>query len=154
MADDDLGALFHHQLDPEANRMAEVQPRDAEAFNALWRRVLSDPAITARAILADDELAGQISCFVMEGHDAVGYWIAREHWGRGVASTALALLLEEVTKRPLVARVARSNVASIRVLERCGFVVERYEWSPGTERYLACEEAHLVLLARCVPTRA
>lgn len=142
---DDLDALFHYQRDPEANRMAAVLPRDSVAFEALWRQVLNDAALTARAILADDVLVGPISTFEMGGQDAVGYWIAREHWGRGVASAALALLLLEVTKRPLYASVARSNVASIRVLERCGFVVERHESSRATERYLACEDAHLVL---------
>ena len=33
-------------------------------------------------------------------------------------------LLDEVTTRPLHAWVATSNVGSIRVLEKCGFVVK------------------------------
>jgi RimJ/RimL family protein N-acetyltransferase len=81
----------------------------------------------------------------MDGQDAVGYWIAREHWGRGIATRALGLLLEEVAIRPLHARAARTNAASIRVLERCGFRVTGYEHSPETERYPACEEAVLLL---------
>ncbi len=75
----------------------------------------------------------------------MGYWIASEHWGRGIAMRALSLLLALVATRPLHARVARENAASIRVLERNGFSVTRYEWSPGDERYVACEEAVLTL---------
>ena len=47
--------------------------------------------------------------------------------------------------RPLVATVATSNGASLRVLQKCGFVVERVRLSPASDRYPECEEAVLVL---------
>ena len=75
----------------------------------------------------------------------MGYWIAREHWGRGIATRALSLMLRLVAIRPLHARVARHNGASIRVLQRHGFSLARYEWSPGDDRYIECEEAVLIL---------
>ena len=81
----------------------------------------------------------------MDGEDHVGYWIDRAYWGKGIASRALHLLLREVAKRPLVATVATSNGASLRVLQKCGFVVERVRLSPATDRYPECEEAVLVL---------
>jgi len=81
----------------------------------------------------------------MDGQDAVGYWIARAHWGRGLATRALTLLLGEVAIRPLHARVARTNVASIRVLERCGFTISGYRMSPPDDHFPACEEALLIL---------
>ena len=58
-----------------------------------------------------------------EGERPVGYWIDRAHWGRGIASRALPAFLRIVTARPLVAHVAKHNVASRRVLEKSGFVV-------------------------------
>lgn len=75
----------------------------------------------------------------------VGYWVDRACWGRGIASRALAMFLDEVIARPLHARVATTNLGSIRVLEKCGFVITGYEHSPATERYLECEEAILML---------
>ena len=36
-------------------------------------------------------------------------------------------MLGEVTERPLYAHVVRSNVGSIRVLEKCGFTTIRSE---------------------------
>lgn len=141
----DLPTLFAHQADPEACRMAVVNPRDEAAFHAHWAKILSDPRLIARAIVADGVLVGQISCFKMEGQDAVGYWIGREHWGRGFATRGLALLLEEVAIRPLHARAARRNGGSIRILEKCGFVLTGYQVMPASERFPECEEAILML---------
>ena len=141
----DLPTLFQFQLDPESNRLAAVIPRDLDTFNAVWEKIFADPTVVARAVLAEGTLVGSIGCFKMDGLDAVGYGIARQHWGKGIATRALTLLLEEVTIRPLHARAARANAPSIRVLEKCGFVITGYRHSPGTDRYLACEDADLVL---------
>lgn len=138
---EDLPTLYQHQLDPEANAVAVANPRNLNAFNEHWAKVLADERVVARAIVVGGVVVGNISCFQMDGVDSVGYWIAREHWGRGIATRALALLLEEVATRPLHARVARSNAGSIRVLERCGFELVRHEMSPGDDRFPACEEA-------------
>lgn len=75
----------------------------------------------------------------------VGYWLDRAHWGKGITSRALRLLLQEVTKRPLVATAAISNGASLRVLQKCGFAVEQVRRDPATDRYPECEVAVLVL---------
>ena len=50
------------------------------------------------------------------------YWIDRARWGRSSATRALRLLLAELPTRPLHARAAADNAASIRVLTNCGFV--------------------------------
>ena len=77
--------------------------------------------------VADGAVAGNIGCWTQDGLRLVGYWIGRDFWGRGVATTALAELAAEIPERPLHAWVAATNVGSIRVLEKCGFVeVERH----------------------------
>ena len=141
----DLPRMYELQLDPESNRMAVTIPRIGEAFDSHWAKALGDPAITARAILLGEALVGFISCFPRDGQDHVGYWIDRAYWGRGIASRALELLLREVAKRPLVATVATGNGASLRVLQTCGFVIEKVRLSPANERHPDCEEAVLVL---------
>jgi RimJ/RimL family protein N-acetyltransferase len=141
----DLPRMYNLQLDPESNRMAVTIPRTREAFDSHWAKLLADPGITAWVVLFGDELVGTISCFPMDGQDHVGYWIDRAYWGMGIASHALHLLLREVTKRPLVAAAATSNGASLRVLQKCGFVVERVRLSPASDRFPECEEAILVL---------
>jgi RimJ/RimL family protein N-acetyltransferase len=71
-------------------------------------------------------VAGNIRWWEQDGQLLVGYWVGREFWGRGLATAALAELVAEIPERPLHAWFASSNVGSIRVLEKCGFVeVER-----------------------------
>jgi RimJ/RimL family protein N-acetyltransferase len=141
----DLPRMYDMQLDPESNRMAVTIPRTGDAFDSHWVKSLNDPGITTRAVLVGEALVGYISCFPMDGQDHVGYWIDRAYWGMGIASRALHLLLREVAKRPLVATAATSNGASLRVLQKCGFVVELVRLSPASDRYPECEEAVLVL---------
>jgi RimJ/RimL family protein N-acetyltransferase len=141
----DLPTMYEMQADPEANRMAVTFPRNRDEFDAHWKKKLCNPRNISRAVLSDEQFVGYISCFPMDGSDHVGYWIDRTCWGRGLASRALQLLLEEVVQRPLIAMVATSNVASLRVLQKSGFVVERTEYSPASERYPECEEAVLML---------
>ena len=119
----DLPLLFEQQLDPEATRMAAFPPRDRDAFMAHWAKILADNAPATRTILFDGSVAGYICSFDISGKREVGYWIGREHWGKGVATRALRMFLEEQRDRPLYAHVAKHNVGSIRVLEKCGFEV-------------------------------
>ena len=125
--EDDLPIFFAFQLDPEANRMAAFAPRDREAFMAHWGRVLGNPANINQAIIYGGRVAGNIACFEQEGQREVGYWIGREFWGRGIATQALAAFVNKVATRPLYGYVATHNVASRRVLEKCGFVVSGYD---------------------------
>lgn len=141
----DLPLLFEFQLDDEANRLAGTKPRTAAVFQALWEQILDDPNVTARAIIAGDVVVGGISCFQQDGQDAVGYWIDRSHWGKGIATRALTLFLEQVTLRPLHATVAGANGGSIRVLEKNGFRLTGRQMCDDTERYVGCEVATFVL---------
>ncbi|HNS04009.1 MAG TPA: GNAT family N-acetyltransferase [Anaerolineae bacterium] len=123
---DDLPLFFQHQLDPEAVWMAAfgvAGVRDWDEFAAHWARSLSDNTRVAKAVLWNGQVAGNVSSFVLFGDPAVGYWIGREYWGKGIATRALAAFLEVVTVRPIYARAAMDNIGSRRVLEKCGFVV-------------------------------
>ena len=123
VVESDLDAFFEHQQDPEATQMALFPARDRETFDAHWGRVLADGTLTKKTIVYEGEVAGNVLCWPQEGKRLVGYWLGSAFWGRGLATRALAELVGEVETRPLHAWVARSNVASIRVLEKCGFVV-------------------------------
>ncbi|MGE5829002.1 MAG: GNAT family N-acetyltransferase [Micromonosporaceae bacterium] len=119
--DGDLDTFFDNQQDPEATRMAAVVPRDRAAFTAHWRRTRADPTTVQRTIVVDGAVAGNVVSWAQEGQRLVGYWVGRSHWGQGVATRALALFLSEVDERPLYAYVAVHNVASTKVLQKCGF---------------------------------
>jgi len=102
--------------------MAVFPAREREAFDAHWRRVLANDSNVVRVIESNGEVAGNIGSWEQGGLRFVGYWLGREFWGRGLATAALAEFVQELDARPLYAWVAKSNVGSIRVLEKCGFV--------------------------------
>jgi RimJ/RimL family protein N-acetyltransferase len=123
--DRDLDPTFEYMRDPQAVHMAAFtapDPDDRAAFDAHMAMVRTSPGITHRAVTCDGGLAGHVASFVVDGDTEVTYWIGRGWWGRGVASRALELLLELVPTRPLHARAASDNVASLRVLAKAGFV--------------------------------
>ena len=119
----DLGVLYEQQSDPEASRMAAFPIRDRKAFYAHWDRILRDRSVIKKTILLDGVVAGNVVSFQRDGVREVGYWIGRSFWGRGIATRALAELLVQIVLRPLYARVALHNAASVRVLTKCGFSI-------------------------------
>jgi RimJ/RimL family protein N-acetyltransferase len=128
----DLPFLFEHQRDPEAVRMAAFPSRDLPAFLAHWEEILTDPTVTTKVILNGDRVAGNVLSFERSGDCLVGYWLGREFWGLGIATRALRQFLAVETRRPLLAHVARHNLGSIRVLEKCGFIRSGEDRVPGT----------------------
>ncbi|GAA2355717.1 N-acetyltransferase [Catellatospora methionotrophica] len=134
IVDSDLDALFELMRDPEAVRMAAftaADPDDRTAFDAHMAKIRTAPQVTNRAITADGLLVGSVASFVVDGDTEVTYWIDRSFWGQGIATRALALLLEKIEVRPVFARTASDNLGSIKVLQKSGFTVT------GTERGFA-----------------
>jgi RimJ/RimL family protein N-acetyltransferase len=122
----DIPAFQAQQDDEPSWRMAGITPRVGDAFVAHWKRCLADPGCRSFAILEDGEVVGHAVCFLKDWKGPerlIGYWIARERWGRGLASFALGELLRLTPERPLHAVVSESNAGSRRVLEKHGFRV-------------------------------
>jgi len=124
VTESDLPIFFEQQLDSDATTMAAFPPRDREAFMAHWAKILANNSVIVKTILFDGQVAGNIVGFEIDGKREVGYWIGKEYWGKGIATKALAAFLDHVQTRPLYAYVAKHNIGSRRVLEKCGFTVE------------------------------
>lgn len=120
---DDLPVLFAHQCDAESARLAAFPPRDREAFMAHWAKIMADPTLDARTVLAGGRVAGHIGSWTSDSDRMIGYWVGREFWGQGIATAALSQFLQQTPHRPLVALVAKHNLGSIRVLQKCGFLM-------------------------------
>ena len=124
VVDADLDAIYEQMKDPESVWMAAFtaeDPSDRHAFLSHMSRLRDDPSIVQRVIDADGTVAGTIGSFMIDEQREVTYWIDRELWGRGVATAALQSLLSMITERPVFARAASDNAASLRVLEKSGF---------------------------------
>jgi RimJ/RimL family protein N-acetyltransferase len=123
----DLSIFFEQQRDPLANQMAAFPARDKDAFMAHWAKIMEDETIILQTILFKGQVAGNLVSFELSGQREVGYWLGREFWGKGIATRALSEFLKQVKERPLYAHVARHNIASLRVLEKCGFTIQGEE---------------------------
>ena len=121
----DLNAFFQFQLDKEANYIAAFtakDPNDKTAYLEKYTKLLTEPTVNMRTIKVNDVIAGSVSKFVMENAAEITYWIDRNFWGQGVATTALKEFLKTEQIRPIYGRVAFDNYGSQKVLEKCGFV--------------------------------
>ena len=132
-------------MDSDSKRMAVANPRDLESFNEHWAKILGDQIVIAKVILVEGVVVGSISCFKMEGQDAIGYWIGKDFLGKGIATRSLDVLLHNVPTRPLNAWVPASNIASNMVLERCGFVKTGSRMSPRITTLLSAKKQYLNL---------
>ena len=144
----DLPTFFEQQRDPDASRMAAFtleDPTDRAAFMAHWARIMGDDAVTIKTILFHGQIVGHMLSYPWLDKPQIGYWMLREYWGKGIATTALAKFLREVKVRPLYARAAKDNVASLRVMEKCGFIVVREDKGCANARGQEVEEFLLEL---------
>ena len=146
--ENDLGSFFQHQLDPKANWMAAFtskDPTDRAAFNTHWIKIMHETSIIIRTILIEEQVAGFVLKYELMGDAEISYWIGRQFWGKGIATAALTAFLEELPIRPLHARAAKDNIASIRVLEKCGFTITGTQRGFANARGKEIEEVVLLL---------
>jgi RimJ/RimL family protein N-acetyltransferase len=127
---DDLPIFYEQQRDPAAVHMAAyVAARDPAAHAAHWAKILRNETGIAKTILFENQVAGFLVKFIMFDEPEVGYWIGKDYWGKGITTQALAQFLLHLTMRPLYAHAAKDNLASLRVLQKCGFEVIGYDRS-------------------------
>ncbi len=124
VTESDLPIFFEQQLDLNANYMAAFtrkNPADRDTFMVHWRKILADESIIVKTIVFDEHVAGHVLSHKCFGEPEISYWIGKEYWGKGIATKALSEFLKDINSHLLYARVAKDNIASIRVLEKCGF---------------------------------
>ncbi len=132
---DDLAGLVRHAN----NRRVWLQMRDrfphpyTPADAEQWLRLVHEgrPG-THFAIAAADRAVGGIGLDL--GSDVerfgaeVGYWLGEAHWGRGIATAALRAFtryaFDSHALHRLFAKVYAPNRASMRVLEKAGYLRE------------------------------
>lgn len=126
---DDARAVYHYASDPEVTRYL-AWPRhtsvaDSERF--LQRAIGGWLGGASLVWMIEDEVgvAGSIGAELSGTNAGIGYVLSRHCWGRGYATEALELvsaaLLCHTPVRRVWAQCIGENIASQRVLEKCGF---------------------------------
>lgn len=131
----DEGALLRHAN----NRRIAMNLRDrfphpyeAEHARKFLQWVVEQPLETVWAIEVGGEAVGgigiELHADVERVSAEIGYWLGEAHWGRGIVTAALGAVSPEVMElfdlTRLYALPFAENAASVRVLEKCGFVLE------------------------------
>lgn len=103
--------------------------RDAERF---IEAALKDSAGLSRAIIVQGRAVGAIALTKMsdvyQKSAELGYWLAPAFWKRGIMTEAVRLICRKGFDACGIIRIYAEpfaeNIASRRVLEKCGFVLE------------------------------
>ena len=103
--------------------------KDAKEWLALVKK---HQTVTTFCIEADDEMAGSIGFTLKEDvyrkNAEIGYFIAEEYWGKGIATEAVRQIVDYIQKNfPIIrvyAEVFEYNKSSMKVLEKNGFYLE------------------------------
>jgi [ribosomal protein S5]-alanine N-acetyltransferase len=139
----DLDAFCAMEADGEVRRFVGGAPRTrGAAEERFWGRAMPPAedrmAMWAAVLKSEDRYIGRCGLYPhidgesrVEGEAVLGFYLAREFWGRGLASEAGRALVnfgfEELKLERIVSAVDVRNAASVRVLEKLGFRLERYE---------------------------
>ncbi len=113
-------------------RDAFPHPYSLQDANAFISRVIESSPITVFAIATQSEAIGSIG--LMPGKDVhrytaeMGYWLAEPFWGKGIMTQAVKSLTDYAIKDLKMLRIFAEpytiNPASVRVLEKAGFICE------------------------------
>lgn len=120
----DVAIFFKHQLDPDASwqvAFTHEDPTDESAFNEHIAKAIKDETVIMRTIVVDSEVAGYITKYELATEPQIGFVLGREFWGKGIATQSLREFLSLLVKRPIYARTAFDNAASMNVLQKLGF---------------------------------
>lgn len=107
-------------------------PFTLEKAKTFVEGTLSDTPTRIFAILYNGELAGSIGLHpqtdIKRKNAEMGYWLAEQFWGKGIATEAVKLMLDYGFKHfdvhRIFARPFSFNIGSQKVLEKAGFQFE------------------------------
>lgn len=132
---EDLPAIVEHANDRAvARQLRDRFPHPYQPAHALgflqWAG--QQPVETVWAIAVDEAAVGGVG--LQLGQDVervsaeIGYWLGQAHWGRGLATGAVRAVTEYAFAHFDLSRIFAvpfaDNTASVRVLEKAGYVLE------------------------------
>ncbi len=132
--------------DAEVRRYVGGAPRTRETaeqrfWNGPMTPVTDRMAMWATVLKPEGNYVGRCGLYPhLKGEERVpdegvlAFYLARAFWGRGLATEAGRAFVDfgfgELGLKRIVTTVDTRNAASVRVLEKLGFVVERFEEGP------------------------
>lgn len=134
---------FDRTRDEEIQRMCPQRAKTAEeAVGDFQKTLLPDSRSFGRTVYADGSYIGDVWLYCMHEEDGPDAMLSfcifeKEIWGRGAATQAVRLLLDQSRAcfglRTVGAFVYCENAGSVRVLERNGFILRETFCEDGRE---------------------
>jgi RimJ/RimL family protein N-acetyltransferase len=133
---DDLEPFCAMEADPEVRRWVGGYPRTREQAERKFREVYLRPVrnrmgMWATVLKGEGQYIGYCGVYANFGDAALGYYLARPYWGRGLATEAARAFvdfgLRELKLPRITALVEVGNDASKHILEKLGFRRVRHE---------------------------
>jgi RimJ/RimL family protein N-acetyltransferase len=133
-----------------ARQLRDRFPHPYEAAHALgflqWAG--QQPVETVWAIAVHDTPVGGIGMQLGQDIERVsaeiGYWLGQDYWGRGLATAALRSVTDYAFAQFGLTRIFAvpfaSNAASIRVLEKAGYVLEGHLRRSAIKDGVICDQ--------------
>ena len=129
--------------------MAGFPARDWDAFTTHWTKILADETVTTQTVLSGSEVAGNVVSWEEDDHLLVT-GSGRSTGAKGSPPGRFPSSCGRIRIRPLDAPIAKHNVASFRVLQKCGFSVCGEDTVPADVAGQEIEEYILMLPDRPV----
>lgn len=122
---------FYRTQDDEIKKMIPQKARSLrEALEDYRRSVQPDSKSWGRTIYADGIYIGDVWCYCINPNESPGAMLSycifnRRYWGKGIASAAVKLFVEEIRRKYGISLIGaftyNSNAASMGVLRNCNF---------------------------------
>ena len=136
----DADDVYRNIKDKEIVKYTENIPhpyhkQDATRFiRRSWRKIESKKAYNFCITLKENnKVIGGVGLGVGDidwknKNAEIGYWLGKKYWGQGLASEAVKLIVkfgfEQLKLHRIYGIVSEENIASQKVLEKCGFKLE------------------------------
>ena len=130
---DDLESVFHNANSPDIIRfMSDEFPNSIEKWKTFIDYTVNDKTVLYLAIEIGGNAVGGIGITPQKGikrkNAELGYWLGKDYWGQGVMTKAIneiiKLSFEKFEINRIYATPFETNVASHKVLEKAGFILE------------------------------
>jgi [ribosomal protein S5]-alanine N-acetyltransferase len=143
----DLDAYCAMEQDPEVRRYVGGSPRAREAAESRFQGALEPQSdrlrLWATILRATGDYIGRCGVYphmeaglTIPGEGVLAFYLAQPWWRQGFATEAGAAFVRfgfyELGLRKIVSTVDARNGASLRVLEKLGFTLDRVEPGPRT----------------------
>jgi [ribosomal protein S5]-alanine N-acetyltransferase len=143
----DLDAWCVMEMDPLVRRYTGGRPRTRQqAEQTFFERGMTPVhdrlGMWATVFKPENQYIGRCGVYPhfaengkpIPGEGSMGYYLASSYWGRGVATEAASAFVkfgfEELGLNRIVTEVEVGNDASVHILEKLGFILERTETGP------------------------